>query len=127
MYRSLLTTQALQRELEINPEIWVDLHEVKGCRKKNQAFPGLKRSEISERFPGFAVPEEVTEDGWFLREHAESEEEAWERAGKVWERLKCMSDQERYQGRSVIVMTHGLFLDFLIGRLCHRKMKGGMF
>ena len=125
MFRSMLTSQCLQREIGINPEIWVDLHEIKGCRVKNTAFPGMKRSEIEEKFPGFIIPDGITEEGWFTRDRAEKEEEGWERAGKVWQRLKAMSVLEKYQGKSVIIVTHGLFLDFLIGRLCNRKMKGG--
>ena len=85
----------------------------------------MNKTEISEKFPGFIIPDEVTENGWFLREFAESEEEAWERAGKVWERLKRMSHEDKYQGKSIIIVTHGLFLDFLIGKLCNREMKGG--
>jgi broad specificity phosphatase PhoE len=125
MYRSLLTSQFLQRELNINPEVWVDLHEVKGCRIANQAFPGLARSQIIEKFPGFALSEEVTEQGWFRLDRAETEEEGWARAGRVWDRLKRMSHEEKYQGKSILIVTHGLFLDFLIGKLCNREMKGG--
>jgi broad specificity phosphatase PhoE len=125
MHRSLLTSQYLQRELGINPEIWVDIHEVKGCRELNKAYPGLSRSEIETEFPGFIIPEGCTENGWFLRDEAESEEEAWERAGRVWGKLKAMSREEKYQGKSIIIITHGLFLDFLVGRVCGRTMKGG--
>jgi 2,3-bisphosphoglycerate-dependent phosphoglycerate mutase len=125
MHRSLITSQFLQRELGIEPEIWVDLHEVKGCRLQKKAFPGLTRSQISAEFPGFSIPEQVTEEGWFLREQAESEEEGWERAGRVWDRLRQMGDMDKYQGKSIIIVTHGLFLDFLIGRICKRAMKGG--
>lgn len=125
MFRSLLTAQALQKELGINPEIWVDLHEVKGCRELNQGFPGMSRQEISERFPGFIIPEGVTDAGWFLRDDAESEEEGWERSKRVWDRLRHMGDEENYQGKSIIIITHGLFMDFLIGRVCNREIKGG--
>ena len=125
MYRSLLTSQYLQRELGINPEIWVDVHEVKGCRINNTSFSGLTRNEIRERFSGFIIPEEITDHGWFLNEIPETEEEGWERAGTVWERLKRMSNEDKYQGKSIIIVTHGLFLDFLFGRLCNRSMKGG--
>lgn len=126
MYRSLLTTRYLQERLSINPEIWVDIHEVKGCRVINTVYPGLKRPEIEAEFPGFLIPEECTENGWFLKDSIESEEEAWNRAGRVWERLMYMSQDERNQGKSVAVVAHGLFLDFLFGRICGREMKGRM-
>jgi broad specificity phosphatase PhoE len=125
MHRSLQTSQYLQTELGLNPEIWMELHEVKGCREQNKAFPGLKRSEIERNFPGYVIPEDCTEEGWFLRETAESEEEGWERAGRVWERLRTMANMEKYQGKSIIIITHGLFLDYLAGRICGRAMKGG--
>jgi len=64
MFRSMLTCQFLQRELGINPEIWVDLHEIKGCRVKNTAFPGMKRSEIEEKFPGFIIPDHGNLEQW---------------------------------------------------------------
>lgn len=127
MHRSLQTSQYLQKELGISPEIWVEIHEVKGCRELNKGFPGLKRSEIEREFPGFGIPDGCSEEGWFLRDDAESEEEGWERAGKVWERLRSMGNMEKYQGKSIIIITHGLFLDYLVGRICGRTMKGGNF
>lgn len=124
MYRSLLTTRYLQESLRINPEIWVDLHEVKGCRVLNTPYPGHKRSEIETEFPGFLIPDECTENGWFLKDSIESEEEAWNRAGRVWDRLMYMSQDDRNQGKSVAIVAHGLFLDYLLGRMCGREMKG---
>ncbi|OMJ77211.1 hypothetical protein SteCoe_23246 [Stentor coeruleus] len=124
MFRSLLTAQALQKELGINPEIWLIYHEVKGCRELNRGFPGMSRQEITERFPGFIIPDGVTDAGWFLRDDSESEEEGWVRSKRVWDRLRHMGDEEKYQGKSIIIITHGLFMDFLIGRVCNREMKG---
>ena len=123
MYRSLLTTEAICKATGMNPEVWVDLHEVKGCRQQGVAYPGKSRSQIESRFPNFKLPSEVTEEGWFLLGREETEEEAWDRAKRVWSRLKEMNEMECYQGKSIAIVSHGMFLDFLLGRLCNRGMK----
>jgi len=126
MYRSLLTAQYLQQALELEPEIWPDIFEVKGSRVLNTPNPGLKRSEIETEFPGFLIPEECTESGWFFKDSIESEEEAWERAGRVVNRLMDMSHNPNFEGKSIAIIGHGLFFDYLLGRICERTIKGRM-
>lgn len=124
MYRSLLTTQYLQQALKLNPEIWPDIYEVRGSRVLNTPNPGLKRSEIETEFPGFLIPEECSESGWFSKDSIESEEEAWERAGSVMNRLINMSQNTEFEGKSIAIVAHGLFFDYLLGRICERAIKG---
>lgn len=124
MTRSLQTADIISKEIGLDPIVWVDIHEVKGCRVKDQAFPGKSRNEILDKFPNFVLPPEVTDHGWFLQDRAETEEEAWDRAGRVWERLTHLSELDEYQGKAILIITHGLFLDFLLGKLCNRSMKG---
>jgi 2,3-bisphosphoglycerate-dependent phosphoglycerate mutase len=127
MHRTLLTSQCLQRALGVNPTIWVDLHEVHPCGKEKNATKGMTRTEIESKFPGFGIPENVTEQGWFLNEQPETEEEAWQRADRVWERLRCMSEMDVYQGKSIIIVTHGLFLDSLFRKMGNGDIKSGNF
>ncbi|CAG9335297.1 unnamed protein product [Blepharisma stoltei] len=124
MTRSLQTADIISKEIGLDPIVWVDIHEVKGCRSRGQAYLGKSRGQILERFPNFVLPPEITDEGWYFLGREETEEEAWERAGRVWERLTHLSELDEYQGKAILIVTHGLFLDFLMGRLCNREMKG---
>lgn len=127
MVRALQTCKYLQVELGIAPRVWLDVHEVKGFRGLDKGYRGVGRSQVEREFEGFGGMEGLGEDGWFFKGDLESEQEGWERAGKVWEKLRLMGNMEKYQGKSIIIISHGLFLDYLIGRICGRAMKGGNF
>lgn len=123
MTRCLLTTQYISKSLEINPEVWTDTFEIKGCIKGNIGFPGKSRSEISELFPGYSLPDTITDKGWYHHSTPETHEEAWNRASKVLFKLLEMSKSDQYKGQTIALVSHGEFIDFLLGNLAGQNMR----
>ena len=100
MLRTLQTAQPIGRELEMAPEVWVDIHEWGGIfldhgdERGIVGYPGMNRSDIEERFEGYILPASIGEEGWWDpsrgQEHVSSAhgraigvaEALWERAGE---------------------------------------------
>lgn len=121
MHRALQTTLPLSVAVNIAPEVWIDVHEHGGIFTGNprtgdklQGYPGLSRSAMETRFPGYLLPGGVTEDGWWQGVY-EEEEECRHRAARVAEQLRMLAEQEP-EGRIGIV-THGTFMDRLLKAL----------
>ncbi|MDA0747052.1 MAG: histidine phosphatase family protein, partial [bacterium] len=80
MLRTLQTTLPIARALDMRPEIWLDVHEEGGIWRDAGdgqgpiGYSGLVRGEIEAQFPGFVIPDEITEKGWWNRP-AETKEE----------------------------------------------------
>ena len=115
MYRSLLTTQAIVKSLNLQPKVWLDLHEKGGMFQRQNGhvhgFNGLSRSAILREFPQFALPEALTDTGWYNAALGmEPETYSYFRAIKVADKLR-----ERAQSDQVIALvSHGGFLDILL-------------
>ena len=64
-------TETEQSELDLAPEIWVDIHENGGIyldhgdERGKVGYPGQTRAEIAARFPTIIAPKEVGENGWW--------------------------------------------------------------
>ena len=124
MRRAIETGDEVAKACNVSLEVWTDIFENKGCQMKGQSFPGDPRSLLMEKFPGVVLPDSCTEEGWFLQ-GLETEEEAWERAQRVVDRLLTMSRDPEFQGKGIAIVTHGNFMDFFFGRLINRSsMKG---
>lgn len=71
MIRAMRTAVPLGKKLGITPEVWVDIHEMGGIyldhggERGTVGYPGQTRGEMAARFPGYALPDEVGEDGWW--------------------------------------------------------------
>jgi 2,3-bisphosphoglycerate-dependent phosphoglycerate mutase len=69
MWRSLQTIQPIADALGLKPEIWVPIHEVGGIFLEDETgivgYGGKTRSELLATFPGYAIPGEITEAGWW--------------------------------------------------------------
>lgn len=117
MLRTLQTCEPIAKALDLQPEIWVDIHEHGGIflnygdERGIVGFPGMNRSEISERFPNVKLSPDVRDNGWWDPAAGfESLESSQMRAIRVANslRLKARSDQR------IVMVTHGTFLDHLI-------------
>ena len=64
MLRALRTAQAIAAALTLRPQVWLDLHEQGGIWGEAEVG-GLTRSLMQARFPGFGLPDGVTETGWW--------------------------------------------------------------
>ena len=118
MLRSLQTAEPVGRALGLTPEVWVDIHECGGVWVDHGetggivGYPGIRRPELQEVFPGFTIPENLTDEGWWRDGHEEPG--AWSaRAEMVASRLwSWAATDER-----VALITHGAFSDRLLHAL----------
>jgi broad specificity phosphatase PhoE len=124
MTRALKTADFIAKEIGVDCEVWPDIYEIEGCHKCKTPYSGKTKTEISTLFPNTKLPPECTEEGWFLQDQIETHDEAWERAGRVVQKLHEMARDDSNKGKTVAVVTHGLFLDYLLGRLVGRQMRG---
>lgn len=120
MHRAMKTTQPISDALGISPQIWVDIHEHGGMFLGNwrngdvTSYPGMTRTEISAAFPGYQIPDEVTDEGWWSGGFEDTS--ACEvRATKVADTLKQWSTEQI--GEHIAIVTHGTFEDRLIKAL----------
>ncbi|MEJ5249469.1 MAG: histidine phosphatase family protein [Caldilinea sp.] len=120
MLRALRTTAPLAAALGLAPEVWVDIHEhgglFTGDPRNGTAvnFSGMGRAEMQQRFPGFLLPPEVTEDGWWWNGYEEIEQ-CTVRARRVAETL-CAWAKTR-KDEVILLVTHGTFMDQLLKAL----------
>ncbi len=116
MQRALQTTRPISNALALEAEIWVGLHEHGGVFLEHNGvivgYPGIRRSQITSEFPGYAIPAEVTEDGWW-RGEKESLEACRVRAQRVAGQLGSLVGCEE----RVAIVTHGGFSDALLKAL----------
>jgi 2,3-bisphosphoglycerate-dependent phosphoglycerate mutase len=116
MTRAMQTTQPIAAALNIQPEVWVDVHETGGLfltddDNKVTAYPGLTRTEISTKFPGYTLPELITESGWWdVTRATEKPADYMARAIRVAQALRERADSPERIG----IVTHGAFMDALI-------------
>ena len=73
MLRTLQTAQIIGAVLDLSPHVFVGLHEWGGvCERIGYRYgvrrPGLTRGEMSAMFPGFVLPDDVTDRGWWFHE-----------------------------------------------------------
>ena len=113
MRRSLQTAAPIGEAVGLQPEVWVDIHEIGGVfldDHEGRGLPGLKRVEMAEQFPTIRLSAEVTEEGWWNRQR-ETEEEWLERAARVAKELR-----ERYAATDerIGLVTHGGFAAMLL-------------
>lgn len=119
MLRALETTQPIADALGLAPEIWLDVHEEggiwldQGDGRGAVGHAGLTRGEIEAQFPGFAVPDAITEKGWWNRPF-ESRHDLVRRAARVAEDVR--RDIAGQKSR-VAVVSHGTFISLLIQHL----------
>jgi len=108
--RAIQTAQIIADELEMPFYLWPLLAE----HEPANITRGMGRSEILSKFPRAIVDDRIAEDGW-RKEGClgESEEEAYERAGRIERRLR---DEFEEKEISVLLISHGTFGSILISR-----------
>jgi len=128
MRRALQTTRPISAAIGLIPEVWVDIHEQGGIYLDHGeeigrvGYSGLTRAEILADFPGYRLPNEVTEQGWWRSGYEE-----WPgcqgRAIKVTHTLRqwAASDER------IALVSHGDFLDALLKALLNQLPGRYMF
>ena len=121
MARALATTRAITQRLGLRPEVWVDLHEQGGIYLDQGlpggavGLPGKTRAEMLEICSSLAIPEAVTERGWW---HSGYEEvpEFLQRAARVAGTLRQWAGRDE----RVALVSHGGLADALLCALLGR-------
>jgi broad specificity phosphatase PhoE len=116
MVRTMETASAVAEAVGLTPAVWMDVYETGGIWEgdpetgKPMGSPGRNRSYFEDRFPHFALPDELGEEGWWNRP-LETASECKDRAQRFLDDLT-----ERHGGTddSVAVVSHGLFYSFMI-------------
>lgn len=121
MWRTLQTALPISKALGLPAEVWVDIHEHGGIFRGNPHrgdkiinFPGLTRQEMLDSFPGYILPEEITEQGWWFSGYEEIAG-CCERALRVAEALNTWA--ETTENERIAIVSHGTFADTLIKAL----------
>lgn len=128
MLRALQTTQPIADALGLEPEIRLDVYEEggiwldEGDGRGPLGHPGLTRGEIEAGFPGFIVPDGITETGWWNRPF-EEREELVARAARV---ARAIRKQIVEREERVAVVSHGTFISLLIQHLVFGQYVPGM-
>lgn len=119
MLRALQTTQPIATALGLKPEIWLDVHEEggiwldEGDGRGAVGHPGLTRTDIARRFPGFVQPDAITDIGWWNRpfeRRADLVSRSARVAADVRQRVAQWDDR-------VAIVSHGTFISLLIQHL----------
>lgn len=122
MLRAMQTALPIARALDIQPEIMLSIHEHGGIftgdprdPESITGLPGMTRAEIEETFPGYAIPAEITENGWW-RGGYEDITDCYARAVRTVTTLREMAKTFDAEGREerVALVAHGTFIDGLI-------------
>ncbi len=121
MLRALQTVQPIGAALGLTPEVWVDVHEGGGIYLDQPdgepvGYPGLTRYDINDQFPGYRLPEDVTDDGWW-NQGFERDSQATGRAIDVAEQL---IERSQDSTEHIAIVTHGFFTNLLLKALLNQ-------
>jgi len=129
MLRAMQTAEPIREALGLNPEVWVDIHEMGGIYLDHGkergviAYPGQTRGEMGKRFPGYRLPEEVGEDGWWKEDGMESFPAGQGRAIGVASALKERADGDE----RICLVSHGGFMSCLLQALGRQLPAEGFY
>ena len=126
MKRSLDTVNPVGVAIGLNPEVWLDIHEVGGIYEFNSDLTkkigrsGLNRKQIQYFFPEYILPEALNDEGWWNRD-AEILSELSERVERVIKTLKDRAEENIRIG----LVAHGGFISSFLCTLFHLKPAEG--
>lgn len=127
MVRALETARAVGDALGINPEIWIDLHEHGGVFLREDGeravgYPGVNRDVVNSEFPGFIVPDEITDNGWWTG--TVEEDAGWcARATRAARQLKSLATENS----RIAIVSHGGQIDTLLKALLNQMPGHGIY
>jgi len=126
MIRAMHTAEPIGRELDLAPEIWVDIHENGGIyldhgeERGKVGYPGQTRAEIAARFPTIIASKAVGENGWWKA----GMEENHQSQGRVIAVATELVARAGEDARIALVM-HGGSMSMLIQALANQLPGGG--
>ena len=119
MRRALQTALPIGEAIGLSPQVWVDTHEAGGVWLDRQdghgrvGHGGLTRTEMEMQFPGFGIPDGVTDAGWWNGSF-EPREELVARAARVADEIR---DMLPHATERMAMVSHGTFLNLLVQHL----------
>lgn len=128
MMRALQTGTAIGRTLQLQPHVWVDVHEEGGMWLDHggpegiRGYPGMTRQEIADRFPHVVLPQEVGHDGWWR-----AGREEWDAFLARAERVAAELRKQCASTERVAIVTHGGFGAYLIRALARVSVDAPTF
>jgi broad specificity phosphatase PhoE len=121
MLRTLQTAWPISQQMGVTPEVWIDIHEQGGIFRGNPrlgdvpiGLPGLTRSEMLAQFPGYRLPDAMTEQGWWMGSYEEMVA-CTARAVLVAQTLRRWASET--PNERIALVSHGTFTDSLIRAL----------
>lgn len=110
--RTLQTTQPIAEACGLQPTIRTGLHETGGCYAgyhpdEQVGMPGMTATEIARDFPGYAIPDDIDEAGWWKSQVPETGEQAAVRAARQFDVLRS---EFADSGQVVATVAHGDFI-----------------
>ncbi len=128
MVRAMQTALPIGQALGLRPRVWIDIHEHGGMFLGNprnedgiRSFPGISRSEASEQFPGYDLPEEISDNGWWYGDYEDMDACAL-RAQRVADTLDERAAED--DDSVIALVTHGTFIDQLLKALTKQRENG---
>lgn len=128
MLRAMQTAWPIGQALKIDPEVMIPIHEHGGLfqgdsrdPEKVVGLPGMTQREIQEQFPGYILPQEITEEGWWHGGY-ESLADCYGRAIRTAHELEQMAAQFEKEEKEerIVLVAHGTFIDGLIKALLNQ-------
>ncbi len=116
MWRSLQTAYCISESLGLQPEVWIDVHELGGMFLDQGdppvavPFPGRTRQQILRTFRQFVVPDTITDTGWYTGAGMEDLRTCDLRAQRVLESLRAFRDSNEH----IAIVSHGAFMNRLL-------------
>jgi 2,3-bisphosphoglycerate-dependent phosphoglycerate mutase len=122
MIRAMETARPIAQALGLEPSVWTSIHEIGGLfledeEGKSTGFAGPSRQQLLERFPGYTLPDEILDSGWWKVEAGrETTADYMARGVKL---AIALRDRAQTEDRIALVM-HGAFMDILIKALLNQ-------
>ena len=119
MQWALQMTEPIGQSIELKPEVW--LRNTRGwwtfmtliqLTAVNYCCSGLKREEINNGFPGYILPLEVTDQGWWNSD----EETMWDAHLRVKKVIQQLTERGTEKSR-IGMVTHGAFMSLFFSIL----------
>lgn len=116
MVRTMATASAIGEGLHVTPAVWEDLHETGGIWEPDVetgepvGSPGKNRAYFQDRYPHFALPDQLGEEGWWNRP-LETGSECKDRSRRF---LHDLMERHGDTADRVAVVSHGLFYSFMM-------------
>ncbi|HEX9870696.1 MAG TPA: histidine phosphatase family protein [Candidatus Tectomicrobia bacterium] len=112
MLRTLQTAQPIAEALGLQPQVWVDIHEIGGMFLEVDGdfvgYPGMIRQEVEALFPDYGLPDNLSDKGWWNPDDGmEVETAAQYRALKVVDALR----RRALNNERIALVSHGGFID----------------